>query len=207
MNNKPTQARSIDSTSRMLDAGEKLFLEGGSHQLKLNLILEKSGSSTGSFYARFGDMQGYLDALHHRALDRVEEALAEVIEKAAGQTSVLETLDIYTREFLKVLRRFKGTLYFFAVGNAQLEFRQSRGTQFVLAGLSALATLIRPFLLNPSNPEVVRRLDMMTRLLAAMGFQQIMFEQDEISTLRLTDKELAHEWAAALSATLAPFEK
>jgi AcrR family transcriptional regulator len=71
MNNTPTQARSIDSTTRMLDAGEELFLEGGSTQLKLNLILEKSGSSTGSFYGRFGDMQGYHDALHHRTLDRV----------------------------------------------------------------------------------------------------------------------------------------
>jgi len=193
--------------SRMLDAGEELFLEGGSSQLKLNLILEKSGSSTGSFYARFGDMQGYHDALHHRTLDRVEEALGEVIKKAAGQASLLETLDIYTDEFLKVLRRFKGTLYFFAVGNAQLEFRQSRGTQFTLASLSALANLIRPFLLNPSNPEAVRRLDMLTRFLAAMGFQQIMFEQEEISTLKLTDKELAREWAAALNDSIAAFVK
>jgi len=207
MNNEPTQARSIDSMSRMLDAGEELFLEGGSSQLKLNLILEKSGSSTGSFYARFGDMQGYHDALHHRTLDRVEEALGEVIKKAAGQASLLETLDIYTDEFLKVLRRFKGTLYFFAVGNAQLEFRQSRGTQFTLASLSALANLIRPFLLNPSNPEAVRRLDMLTRFLAAMGFQQIMFEQEEISTLKLTDKELAREWAAALNDSIAAFVK
>lgn len=193
--------------SRMLDAGEELFLEGGSSQLKLNLILEKSGSSTGSFYARFGDMQGYHDALHHRTLDRVEEALGEVIKKAAGQTSVLAALDIYTYEFLRVLRRFKGTLYFFAVGNAQLEFRQSRGTQFTLASLSALANLIRPFLLNPSDPEAVRRLDMLTRFLAAMGFQQIMFEQEEMSTLKLTDKELAREWAAALSDSIAAFVK
>jgi AcrR family transcriptional regulator len=207
MNNEPTQARSIDSMSRMLDAGEELFLEGGSSQLKLNLILEKSGSSTGSFYARFGDMQGYHDALHHRTLDRVEEALGEVIKKAAGQTSVLAALDIYTYEFLRVLRRFKGTLYFFAVGNAQLEFRQSRGTQFTLASLSALANLIRPFLLNPSDPEAVRRLDMLTRFLAAMGFQQIMFEQEEMSTLKLTDKELAREWAAALSDSIAAFVK
>lgn len=191
----------------MLDAGEELFLEGGSTQLKLNLILERSGSSTGSFYARFGDMQGYLNALHNRALDLVEEALVKVIKKASGQTTVLETLDIYTREFLKVLRRFKGTLYFFAVGNSQLEFRQSRGTQFTLASLSALANLIRPFLANPSDPEAVRRLDMMTRLLAAMGFQQIMFEEAEMSSLKLTDKELAHEWAAALSDSIAAFVK
>jgi hypothetical protein len=130
-----------------------------------------------------------------------------VIKKAAGQASLLETLDIYTDEFLKVLRRFKGTLYFFAVGNAQLEFRQSRGTQFTLASLSALANLIRPFLLNPSDPEAVRRLDMLTRFLAAMGFQQIMFEQEEMSTLKLTDKELAREWAAALSDSIAAFVK
>jgi hypothetical protein len=150
-------------------------------------------------------MQGYFDALHHRALDRVGEELGEVVKKAAGQPSVLATLDIYTYEFLKVLRRFKRTLYFFAVGNAQLEFRQSRGTQFTLDGLLAFANLIRPFLLNPSSPEVVLRLDMLTRLLAAMGFQQLMFEQAEVSSLNLTDKELASEWAAALAESIAPF--
>lgn len=207
MNNTPTQARSIDSTSRMLDAGEELFLEGGSTQLKLNLILERSGSSTGSFYARFGDMQGYLNALHNRALDRVEEALVEIIGKAAQEDSVLATLNSYSYGFLKVLRHFKGTLYFVAVGNAQLEFRQSRGTQFTLAGQLGLANLIRPFLANPSSPDTVRRVDMLTRLFTAMGFQQIMFEQAEMSALKLTDKELAHEWAAALSDSIAAFVK
>jgi hypothetical protein len=40
-----------------------------------------------------------------------------------------------------------------------------------------------------------------------MGFQQIMFEQEEMSTLKLTDKELAREWAAALSDSIAAFVK
>jgi hypothetical protein len=46
---------------------------------------------------------------------------------------------------------------------------------------------------------------MMCRLLIAMAFQQVMFDQNEVSPLRLSDKELADEWAAALHAVLAKF--
>jgi hypothetical protein len=38
-----------------------------------------------------------------------------------------------------------------------------------------------------------------------MAFQQVMFDQPEISPLRLSDTRLAREWAAALSESLAAF--
>jgi hypothetical protein len=58
---------------------------------------------------------------------------------------------------------------------------------------------------DPSNADAQRRLDIMWRLFFAMGVQQVMFEPNEISPVRLSDRMLAREWAAALSASIAEF--
>lgn len=189
----------------MLDAGEELFLKGGISHLKLNLILESSNSSTSSFYARFGDMNGYLDALHKRTIQRVEEKLNEVIQKAAIENNVFDTFNSYILQLTKVIRKYRGMFYYFALGNAQVQSFRQDGTQFVRVAQDNLITLLRPYLGKPSTPEVTRRLDMLARLVAAMGFQQIMFEQKEISALKLSDNAFARELALIMSESLAPF--
>lgn len=189
----------------MLDAGEELFLKGGISHLKLNLILESSNSSTSSFYARFGDMNGYLDALHKRTIQRVEEKLNEVIQKAALENNVFDTFNSYILQLTKVIRKYKGMFYYFAVGNAQVQSFRQDGTQFARVAQDNLITLLRPYLGKPSTHEVTRRLDMLARLVAAMGFQQIMFEQKEISALKLSDNAFARELALIMSESLAPF--
>lgn len=189
----------------MLDAGEQLFLDGGSGHLRLNLILEKSQSSTGSFYARFGDMNGYLDALHVRALQRVEMALREVTAQAALEKDLFDTFNTYLHQLVKVLHRFKSTFYFFAVGNSQVQSFREDGVRFALAAQKNLMNLMKPYLSAPLSPDAMRRLDMIARLVAAMSFQQIMFEQKEVSALKLSDKNFARELALILSESLTPF--
>ena len=191
--------------SRMLDAGEELFLSGGAAQLKLNLIIEKSASSTGSFYARFTDMQGYLDALHSRALGRVAEAMAPVIANSAKEKSLLEALTTYLTELIAVMRKNRGALYFFAVGSSQVSFTREKGAEFTLAMLGAFTDIVKPFMKQPMTDSSIRRLDLIARQIAAMSFQIIMFEQHEVSRLQLTDHDLAGEWATALNESLKPF--
>jgi AcrR family transcriptional regulator len=205
MATEPKQARSADSARRMLEAGEELFLTGGSDALKLEAIIERAGTSTGSFYARFGSMQGYLDALHDRALVQIEESLAPVLARAAEQTSLDDALRVVVEGTLKVLRRDRASLYYFAVGGTQAPHTRERGTQFVLGFREALMHLASHFINDPTSPDAERRLDIMWRMFAAMAFQQIMFDQPEISPLRLSDTRLAREWAAALSASVAEF--
>lgn len=202
---EPKQARSADSAKRMLEAGEELFLTGGSDALKLEAILERASTSTGSFYARFGSMQGYLDSLHDRALARLEESLAPVLARAAEEQTLDDALRILVRESLKVLRRERATVYYFAVGGTQAPHTRERGAMFTLAFRESLTNLASRFIVDPSNPDAERRLDLMCRMFVAMGFQQVMFDQEEISPLRLSDSTLAAEWAAALTASLAEF--
>lgn len=202
---EPKQARSADSTKRMLDAGEELFLAGGSDALKLEAIIERAGTSTGSFYARFGSMQGYLDALHDRSLVRIEESLSPVIAKASQQTTLDDTVRILVEGSLKELRRNRASLYYFAVAGTQAPHTRERGTRFMLSFRESLIHLTNRFVADPSNGDAQRRLDMMWRLFFAMGVQQVMFDPDEISPLRVSDRMLAREWAAALCATVTEF--
>lgn len=205
MGREPVQARSVESMHRMLDAGETLFLEGGSADLKLELILELSRSHPGSFYARFGDMHGYLEALHERAITRMESGLSEAMAKARLEETLSDALTTYYVDTLRLLRIFRATLYFFAVGNSHdATFRQA-GARAVLAHRTALLEVLKPFVVNPSKAASRRRLDMVARLSHAMIFQLIMFDQDEVSPSSLSDQVLAKELARTLADALAPF--
>ena len=150
-------------------------------------------------------MDGYLDALHNRAIERTEEKLVEVIQKAVFEENVFDILNTYLLELTKVLHRYKSTFYFSALGNSQVQSFREDGSRFVLAARDNLMNLLRPYLSKPSAPEVTCRLDMLVRLVASMGFQQIMFEQKEISVVKLSDKAFARELALILSESLMPF--
>lgn len=204
---EPKQERSIDSMSRMLDAGEALFLEGGAANLKLNLIIERAGTSTGSFYARFIDMQGFLDALHERALDRISESLKVAIEDARKQTALNSMLETFLTQMVRLIREYRPTIYYFAVASGQRDAGRETGKAFTLWLLGELRNLMATQLLNPDRPAVRRRLDFLTRTVSAMSFQLIMFDQEEISELELSDEQLVREWTLSLVASVAEFAK
>ena len=81
----PEQERSVISMNRMLEAGEQLFYEGGSSALTLNAVIERAGTSTGSFYARFGDMRGFNNALHEHVLEIVSVEFLNAFTIASKQ--------------------------------------------------------------------------------------------------------------------------
>jgi len=74
----PQQARSIATEKKMLDAAEELLQSGDARKVTLENVVKLSGASMGSFYARFGSVEGLFEALHRRYLDSIygEELLA-----------------------------------------------------------------------------------------------------------------------------------
>lgn len=202
MSREPQQKRSIDSMDRMLDAGEELLLSGGPASLKLNLIVAKSGASTGSFYARFGDMNGYLEALHKRTLEQIQAELLGIFQKASREDSLVETLAIFLHDVIKLLRKFRAPLFFFAVERTRVSAGRENGANFVLAINRHIIEMLSPFMEHANLPETERRLDMAARIVSAMSFQIVMFDQNEVSSLRLSDRDMASEWATLLSAGL-----
>jgi AcrR family transcriptional regulator len=79
----PQQQRSRESLERILDAAESLIRERGFEAMTIAEVVERSGSSVGSLYARFRNKRGLLQAVQGRYVDRVETALAAAM---AGST-------------------------------------------------------------------------------------------------------------------------
>jgi AcrR family transcriptional regulator len=69
------QKRSQATERRLLDAAEALIDAEGLAGLSIAEVVRRARSSVGSFYNRFGDKDGLLQAIHARRLDAVLTAL------------------------------------------------------------------------------------------------------------------------------------
>jgi len=200
--NVPVQERSIASMNRMLDAGEQLFYEGGSAAVTLEAIVERSETSVGSFYARFGDVRGFLDAMHERVLTTLATEIMGVLAKASSEDDLESFLNTLLTESFDVVHRHRAPTYFFAVGNSHDPQWRAMGSQFTIGMNDAFTTFIKGYLPKSSSAANKRKIDVAARLLIAATFQQIMLDQDEISRIDISQKVLAAELASAVNAYL-----
>ncbi|MSW11405.1 MAG: TetR family transcriptional regulator, partial [Actinobacteria bacterium] len=107
----PVQERSIESMKRMIDAGEQIFYEGGSPALTLEAVIERAGTSTGSFYARFGDMRGFLDAMHERVLAIIGAEITPVFAKSALEPDLESALRTCFIDIFKIFHKHRVPLF------------------------------------------------------------------------------------------------
>ena len=191
----PVQQRSIESMNRMLDAGEQLFYEGGSPALTLEAVIERAETSTGSFYARFGDMRGFLDAMHERVLATVGHEMLPVLAHAATEPDLESALQKALRGTFGVIDRHRVPLYFFAVGNSHDQLWREMGAQFTIRMSDTFTHIIKGYLPKPTSAVVKRRTETAARLCIAAAFQQIMLDQEEVSRTNMSQKALATELA------------
>jgi AcrR family transcriptional regulator len=106
MTTPPQQARSIATEQRMLDAAEEILKGGDSRQVTLENVLKLSGASVGSFYARFGSVEGLFEALRNRYREAVyQTAILEAYEKALNQTDLRSALYHSLKPTLEMARR------------------------------------------------------------------------------------------------------
>ena len=102
----PQQARSIATEQKMLDAAEELLKGGDSRQVTLENVVKLSGASVGSFYARFGSVEGLFEALRNRYREAVyQTAILEAHEKALKQTDLRSALYHSLKPTLEIARR------------------------------------------------------------------------------------------------------
>ncbi len=181
--------------NRMLDAGEQLFYEGGSPALTLESVIERAETSTGSFYARFGDMRGFLDAMHERVLGMVAAEVMPILSKAALEPDLDSALYKAFTGVFEVVERHRVPLYFFAVGNSHDPAWREMGAQFTLGVTDVFTQLIKQYLPKFTSAVDKRRIDMAVRMSIAATFQQIMLDQEEFSRLNLSRKTVAAEYA------------
>lgn len=102
----PQQARSIATEQKMLDAAEKLLTSGDTRNVTLESVVKLSGASVGSFYARFGSVEGLFEALRTRYREAVyQTAILEAYENALQQTDLRSALYHSLKPTLELARR------------------------------------------------------------------------------------------------------
>ena len=191
----PVQQRSIESMNRMLDVGEQLFYEGGSTAITLEAVIERAETSTGSFYARFGDMRGFLSAMHERVLTMISAELLPVLDKAAMEPDLESAMRKAFTGVFEVVERHRTALFFFAVGNSHDSEWREMGAQLTIGMSDVLTNLMKQYLPKFTSTTAKRRIEMAARMGIASVFQLIMLDQEELSRLSLTRKVIATEYA------------
>jgi AcrR family transcriptional regulator len=96
----PQQRRSQESLERILDAAEALIRERGFDSMTIAEVVQRSGSSVGSLYARFRNKRGLLGAVQVRYHARVENAIAA---EFSGDRPRDECLEDAVRRIVRVL--------------------------------------------------------------------------------------------------------
>ena len=114
----PKQARSLATEQKMLDAAESLLRQGDARQVTVENVVSLSGATVGSFYARFGSIEGLFDALHQRYKDSIYQSkLLEALNRGMEQPDLRKALHHITKTMLEFGHEKRKLLAFFVTRN------------------------------------------------------------------------------------------
>ena len=83
--NVPQQARSKDSLNLLLNATEKLLIDGDIANINVQKIAAEAGLTVGALYRRFASKEDLLHALHERFAEKMESLLMTLVATAKDQ--------------------------------------------------------------------------------------------------------------------------
>jgi AcrR family transcriptional regulator len=118
MKRPPSQARSVASTNRMLDAAETLFAAGGAEAVTIESVVREAETSVGSFYARFSNRDGLLAAMHSRFIENFGMEAIAAIAVALKQPTLERALASFTKQAFQSARRNRESILFFVATSA-----------------------------------------------------------------------------------------
>jgi AcrR family transcriptional regulator len=98
----PRQRRSHESLERILDAAESLIRERGYDNMTIAEVVQRSGSSVGSLYARFNNKLGLLRAVQLRYHARVQN---DIFSAFSGDRPRDESLEEAVARIVAVISR------------------------------------------------------------------------------------------------------
>jgi AcrR family transcriptional regulator len=202
MARKPQQARSILSMARMLDAAEVLFAEGGEEALTVEAVVKRSKTSVGSFYARFGDRGGLLEAMHERFLERLGAGSQMAIQAAVRQKTLVGALEVLITHVFTVVREYRNSARFFFLHRSTDQKLRAQGIQANAFFARMFTDLVLRYQSEVAHAKPAIAADVAWRMMFAMFAQQVMFENQEVSGVAIGDKALVRELARCLTAYL-----
>lgn len=189
--------------NRMLDAAEDLLRFGGPNALTVEAVIEKSGTSAGSFYARFGNREGLLAAMHERFLSCFGGAVAAVLVAAGSQPSLTATIHDFIAGTFETVRKHRGSLTFHVLQNAHDPVMRAQGNEMTQMLVVALRDAIEN---HPVEPQLVddATISAISRMIFAMTLELILFDDHEVTGYALTPPQLAERCTTMVMALLRP---
>ena len=178
----------------MLEAAEELFREGGSDALTVEAVIERAGTSTGAFYARFGSRRGLFVAMHERFLEIFGQAFADAATAARDQTSLRDAMRLFFQAVLASTRRHRDTLHFHVIQNAHDAEMRARGNEFSRGAFALILNIVGTH--SPRGEAIDEdRLDVIARALFGLILETMLFESDEATGRHMSDDERAERLA------------
>ena len=186
----------------MLDAAEFLIAEGGPDALTVDAVILRAGTSTGAFYARFGDRQGLLAAVQERFLGRLREAAAAQSEEISDVPDLRQALTLMVEGFLTTFRVNRNAFNAMMVQNRGVPDFRARGSQATEGASAQLHRLLSDRSEQIAHPDLDMAADVAFRTLFALATQIVMMDEGEVTGRYLSDAQWVDETTDLLVAYL-----
>jgi AcrR family transcriptional regulator len=186
----------------MLDAAEALIAEGGPDALTVEAVIARAQTSTGAFYARFGDRLGLLSAVQERFLGQLSEAAATQAADLESVHDLKQALALLVESFLATFRANRNAFNAIMVQNRGIPEFRARGAQATRSAAAQLRRLLGDRSEQISHPDLDVAADMTFRTLFALATQIVMMDESETTGHTLTEQEWATETTNLLVAYL-----
>ena len=174
----------------MLDAAEELFREGGGDALTVEAVIDRAGTSTGSFYARFGSRRGLFVAMHERFLETFGAAVQAVALEALDQSTLQESLHTFVLGVLTTVRRHRDTLLFHVIQNAHEPDMRAQGNAVTQGAFVLIVEIVRAHSSESVSIDL-DKVDLIGRALHGLTLQMMLFEDDEVTGRTMSDERCA----------------
>jgi len=199
----PTQARSIASQERLLDAAQRLFGEQGYDETSVAEIVSEAHASVGVFYNRFVDKAEVFRAVVHRVLERVLAMWAEALDRGRRPGAGLaEVVAEVVRDLAQFLRANGPMLRAISMRNISdpAVVVISRGVSGLL--VAPLAELLLQHRAEISHPNPELAVDLGFQMLYATLRQTVLYGDERPTELAMSWEELVAELSRAYVAYL-----
>ena len=188
--------------AKMLDAGEAIFAEGGDGALTVEAVVKRAGTSVGSFYSRFGDRDGLLQAMHERFLLRLGGAAHVAVAAAGNEKTMAGAIEVFLSHVFTATQEYRNSARFFVLHRSADPNLRAQGIRANAVFASIFTTLVLSHREEIAHAHPETATDVAWRMMFAALAQQMMFDDQEVSGMPTTIPELVHEIACCLGAYL-----
>lgn len=179
----------------MLDAAEELLRFGGADALTVDAVIERAGTSTGSFYARFGSREGLFVALHERFLGVFATVMSGVVERARTRPTAEQALRAFIDGLFSGVRQNRNTLAFHILLNAHNAEMRAQGNEMTRLLTAMMSELITTHPTDAGRVDAAR-LDMAARAILGLCLELVIFDDDEVTGRAITPRQFTNRVTA-----------